>query len=244
MRTLNRVLATTVAGLALTTGAVVTAGPAAAAGEGCIGLPSVPAAFVCVVSLTPANAVPTVTSTNIPVTVPEVCYYVACSGPTTVQVPLPGATPNSGYVAVIRHNNVDYPIGLGSVGSAYQAVLGIGQQALVLANAGVALVIDTYGTVSQIANEWVQYVQDNVPPVPTVSQIRNTVYGIRDTYITPVTDPWVAYAVATVNDTINNSPTVDDVVYAANRAWYQRCNSANVTLRKYDVSLDCGYLVG
>jgi hypothetical protein len=242
MRTLHRALATTVAGLALTTGAVVAAGPAAATGEGCIGLPSVPAAYVCVVSLTPANAVPTVTSTNIPVTVPEVCYYVACSGPTTVQVPVPGATPNSGYVAVIRHNNVDYPIGVGSVGSVYQAILSVAQQALVLANNGVALVLDTYGTVSQIANGWVQYVQDNIPPVPTVSQIRNTVYGIIDTYITPVTDPWVTYAVDTVNDTINNAPTVDDVVYTVNRTWYQRCNTANNTLRKYDVELNCGFI--
>jgi hypothetical protein len=175
MRVLDRALATTVAGLALTAGAVVVAGPAAATGEGCVGLPSVPAAYVCVVALSPENAVPAVTSTNVPVTVPEVCYYVSCTGPKTVQVPVPGATPNSGYLAVLRYQGVDYPVGVGTAGGAYQAILDAGQ------------------TVVELADGVVRYVLDNVPPVPTVGEIKGVVYDVRDTYLRPVTDPWTTY---------------------------------------------------
>jgi hypothetical protein len=202
---LRRALATTVAGLALTAGAVVVAGPAAATGEGCIGLPSVPAAFVCVVSLTPENAVPTVTTANVPVTVPEVCYYVSCTGPKTVQVPVPGATLNSGYVAVVRYKNVDYPIGVGTAGAAYQAILDAEQDVLVLADGVYATVLDTYGSVSETAATWVQYVQDTAP---SVSEIRGLVNDLRDTYVYPVTRPWtdyVNYCKANLNNCINVS---------------------------------------
>jgi hypothetical protein len=213
MRVLTRALATSVAGLALTAGAVVVAGPAAATGEGCVGLPSVPAAYVCVVSLTPANAVPTVTTTYIPVTVPEVCYFVDCTGPTTVQVPVPGATPNSGYVAVIRHNNVDYPIGVGTIGTGYQAILDAEQDVLLLANDVITAVLDAYGTAFQavldgeqyalglvdsvvataldtvagvqtLAAEVVQYVRDTAPPLTTLKNLVNT---IRNDYVVPIT---------------------------------------------------------
>jgi hypothetical protein len=123
MRVVTRALATTVAGLALTTGAVVAAAPASAApvGPGCVGLPSVPAAYVCVVSIDPANAVPNVTTTNFPVQVPAVCYYVDCTDPTTVNVPVPGYSDKTGYVAVITYNGQTYSIGAG-VGSTLTTV--------------------------------------------------------------------------------------------------------------------------
>jgi hypothetical protein len=116
MRSLTRLLATTVAGLAVAAGTVVAATPAQATGEGCVGVPSVPAAYVCVVSLTPTNAVPTVTSTPYTVTVPSVCYYLGCTGDKPVTVPIPGVAEGSGQIALLYYNGVYYPIAVSSGG--------------------------------------------------------------------------------------------------------------------------------
>lgn len=86
----------------------------AAPPEGCIGLPDVPDAFVCVMAFTPENAVPTVTNGTTTVVVPEICVF-ACFGPTPVDVPTAAVVPNSGTVAVIRYKGQDYPITTSSI---------------------------------------------------------------------------------------------------------------------------------
>ncbi|HWL36973.1 MAG TPA: hypothetical protein VNQ77_12340 [Frankiaceae bacterium] len=120
MRFARRALATTVATLALTAGAVTVAGSAAASpedGEGCVGLPSNHAVYVCVISVTPMNALPGTSSTPLNVPVPEVCYYLDCTDETTVTVPVPGVTEGSGQVATLWHNDVYYPIAVGTDGA-------------------------------------------------------------------------------------------------------------------------------
>lgn len=114
MRSFRRVLSTSVTALAFTAAGLATAAPAAAdPGEGCVGLPELPAAFVCVVELNPGALVPSVTTTPVPVRVPPVCYLAGCTAPTTVNVPVPNATPGSGNVAVLFYNGTYYPIGAG-----------------------------------------------------------------------------------------------------------------------------------
>lgn len=113
---IKRVL-TTFAATAAFAGALVS--PAAASpedGQGCVGAPDIPGAYVCVVSLTPTNALPTVTTTTVPVTVPRLCYFAGCTDPRTVQVPVPGYTEGSGYVAVLYWNGGYYTIAMYDVG--------------------------------------------------------------------------------------------------------------------------------
>lgn len=118
MRSMKRVLATAVATAAMAAGAVAFAAPAAASpedGEGCVGFPAIPAAYVCVISVTPTGVVPTTTTTNLPVTIPEFCYAIDCLGPTTVNVPVPGLQPGSGVIATIWYNGVYYPVAIGTI---------------------------------------------------------------------------------------------------------------------------------
>jgi hypothetical protein len=85
------------------------AGVAHADPAGCVGVSSIPEAFVCVVSVTPTNAVPTVGTTGgTPVTVPSVCYFLSCTDPTTVVVPV--VTGGTGSVAVIFYNGSTYVV--------------------------------------------------------------------------------------------------------------------------------------
>jgi hypothetical protein len=114
MRSIRRALAATAAGLAVAAGSIAVAGPAAAADPGCVGLPSVPAAYVCVVELNPTNALPVVGTPTIPVTVPAVCYYLSCTDPKVVNVPVPTISENGGYVAVIAYKGQVYYIGTGT----------------------------------------------------------------------------------------------------------------------------------
>lgn len=119
MRFARRALATTVATLALAAGTVTLAGPASASpedGKGCIGLPSNHAVYVCVISVSPTNALPNTTSTPLNVPVPEVCYFLDCTEATTVTVPVPGVSEGSGQVATLWHNDVYYPIAVGTDG--------------------------------------------------------------------------------------------------------------------------------
>lgn len=91
---------------------IATSAATAAPPEGCVGLPSVPEAYVCIVSWTPENAVPTVTPGSETVWLPEVCVFT-CIGPTPVTVP--GISPNSGTIAVVRYRDQDYSISTSSV---------------------------------------------------------------------------------------------------------------------------------
>lgn len=81
---------------------------------GCYGLPSVPAAFVCVTEFTPGNAVPgaTVDPENGTVTVPAFCAG-DCYGPFTVPVPGVDLSSSSGAVAVVTYQGESYAIVVG-----------------------------------------------------------------------------------------------------------------------------------
>lgn len=114
--------------LAAVAGNLLTAVPAHADpsdGKGCVGTPAVPASYVCVVSLTPAAALPQTSTTNIPVTVPPICYFLDCTPETTVNVPVPGVAPGSGVVAVLWYQGQTYPIATGTAGTALQQVVDV-----------------------------------------------------------------------------------------------------------------------
>ena len=171
---MNRTFARALAALgAALTIPVVVASPAAASpedGQGCAGLPAIPQTYVCVISATPQNAVPTTTTTTIPVTVPRVCYVADCTGPTVVNVPVPGVTPGTGAVAVLWYQGVYYPIAIGQVPS------------LTLLQPYVQLVTDVAGIAVGIAQPWIAYAESwiayaegIVNDPPTTSEIRNLV---------------------------------------------------------------------
>lgn len=104
MRLLRSALVTAATAAVATVAAAM---PATAAPPiGCYGLPSVPAAFVCVVSFTPGEALPGASS----VTVPAVCAG-DCYGPFTVGIPSGGS--GSGRVAVVTYNGNTYGVVVG-----------------------------------------------------------------------------------------------------------------------------------
>lgn len=110
----TRFLATVAAAAAFTAGGVIAAVPAhAGPGEGCAGLPEMPTAYVCIVSLTPEQGLPGVSTSSIPVRVPPVCYVAGCTQATTVNVPVPGTTEPEGNIAVLSYQGTYYPIGIG-----------------------------------------------------------------------------------------------------------------------------------
>jgi hypothetical protein len=113
MRAFHRAIATTLAGLAIAAG-IVPASATPEDGKGCVGSPDVPATYVCVISVTPENVVPTTTTTIVPVPVPELCYFLDCVPSKTVDVPVPGVTLRSGVVAVIWHKGAYIPISVGT----------------------------------------------------------------------------------------------------------------------------------
>lgn len=68
--------------VALTVAATVAVGvagmsPAAAENEGCVGFPSIPATFLCIVDTEPTNATPD-PGPDQPVHIPELCYFIDC----------------------------------------------------------------------------------------------------------------------------------------------------------------------
>jgi hypothetical protein len=195
MRSIRRLLTATAVSVAIAAGTIA-AVPAAAGpedGEGCVGLPSVPAAYVCVISLTPGNAVPNVTTTTIPVTVPEVCYFLDCAGPTTVPVPIPGASANENAIAVIYYNGQYVPIGLGTVGTL-----------LPIVNGAVTLAVDTALGAVETAGEVLANLEDRVQPyVDLLNREIDVVIGL-------------------VTDLVQDPPTVDDVIAALERNAYYR----------------------
>lgn len=161
MRLMRASVATLIATVALS---ALTVTPAAAGpddGQGCVGVPTIQAAYVCVISATPENALPSLTTSSIPVPVPPVCYFLDCTEPTTVHVPVPGASQGSGNVIVLWHNGVYYPIALtsgGVVTTLLDTVDLAGGVAETYAAAVVSLYQQTYQTVVEIAdrNRYVQ----------------------------------------------------------------------------------------
>ena len=154
MRSVRRAVTAVATAAALTLAGAGLATPAhadPADGKGCVGLPTVPVTYVCVISATPTNAVPTTTTSYIPVAVPPVCYFLDCTDATTVNVPVPGVTEGSGQVAVIYHNGVYYPIGIGSggiiatVGDAVDLAGGLAGTALTTVFDVLQFAVDTAG---------------------------------------------------------------------------------------------------
>ena len=116
VRMVRRLAATAVASIAFAAAAIAVATPAAASpedGEGCAGTPAIPASYVCVISITPENIVPSTTITTVPVDVPRLCYVAGCVPAQTVNVPVPQVEPKSGTVAVLWYQGQYYPIPVG-----------------------------------------------------------------------------------------------------------------------------------
>lgn len=219
----RRVLATTAATLTLCGLAAIPALPAHASpedGEGCIGLPDVPAAFVCVISVTPTAVAPTVTTSSIPVTVPRFCYLAGCTSPTTVNVPVPGVTPSTGNVAVIWYRGTNYPIGYGTGAVVQPIVDGVVAQGAALA-----------GTATALAGTVVTYVRttaDNVTQfaVTTAGNAVTTVNGAVATangLVATVTQ----IVLAQVQAVIDTVPTTGELQAAVNAAVAQAIAIAN-----------------
>lgn len=107
MRIVTRTL--TAAGLtAATTAAVLSAGVTPAGAENCVGLPTVPVTYVCLVSLEPTNALPTVDPNGGEVIVPSFCYLVGCTGDQPVSTP--EVVFNDGTVIVATWNGNTYTV--------------------------------------------------------------------------------------------------------------------------------------
>lgn len=111
----KKLIAGAIAVAAFTTGLATPASAGPGDGEGCAGFPTIPDTYVCVITVTPQNAVPTTTTAMIPVTVPRFCYVAGCTGPTTVNVPVPGVQPGSGVVATLWYKGQYIPIAVGTV---------------------------------------------------------------------------------------------------------------------------------
>lgn len=160
MRPSTRAAATALTALVITAGGLVAAVPAAAdPGEGCAGLPEMPAAYVCVVRLRPSEGLPGVEPSPLPVRVPPVCYVAGCTQPTVVNVPVPTTTEPEGYVAVLSYQGTEYPIGIG-----LDAIWPLVEEVQVLAGNAVGLVT---GAVDDLpsAGEILLAVHDIVDPI-------------------------------------------------------------------------------
>lgn len=111
------VLVTAVTVLSLSGGAAHADPP-----EGCVGLPSVPEAFVCITQWSPENAVPAVTpGPGQTVVVPEFCVF-ECVGPTPVTVPNVVVTQGDGVVAVIEYDGTTHTVRVPPAGDPNQTI--------------------------------------------------------------------------------------------------------------------------
>lgn len=164
---IKRLLATTLAGAALAAAGLSVATPAHAGpedGQGCVGTPTMPVAYVCVISVNPGAAVPNVTTTPLPVTVPPVCYFVGCTSATTVNVPVPNVTPGGGgSVIVLWHNGTYYPIGV--------SVDGV-----------VTMIVDTVNTLVDSAEYWADVV------LRLAGGLGEDVQRVYDDYVRPLVE--------------------------------------------------------
>lgn len=178
MRSIRRLLTATAVGVAMTAGTIAVAGPAAASpedGQGCVGTPAVPASYVCVISVTPGNALPTTTTSYVPVNVPPVCYFLDCTDASTVNVPIPGATLNNGAVVVLWYQGVSYPIGLGLGGTVMPIVQGAINLVVREAGEAVETVNRTVDNLGDTAQPWIDYVVDAYQNLPTTGELINDV---------------------------------------------------------------------
>lgn len=220
MRSIRRVLAATAAGVAMTAASIAVAGPAAASpedGKGCAGFPAVPASYVCIISATPANALPTTTTSYIPVTVPAACYVADCTDPTTVQVPVPGAGLNNGDVAVLWYQGTHYPIGVALGGQ----VLTLAQDTIRLVGNTVNGVLQDLPTTTELLQAVVRAVQPYLDLVnrvldgavddvnQAIASLPTTTEILQD--LARELRPWIEFA----NDTIDGLPTSGELVDAA-----------------------------
>lgn len=239
MRVFHRALATALAGLALTAGlAPVSATPED--GEGCAGSPSYPDTYVCVISVTPENVVPTTTVGSVDVTVPKLCYVAGCVEEKTVEVPVPGVTPKTGIVATLWYKGAYIPIAVGTADAltlVYDTVdlanevgddaLGTVAYAADLANGVAATAV---GIVDNAADNAVEDAQQRLEDAQqdadvliqnageAVQEYRDQVYATRD-QVYEIRDNLVYDVQQTVDETVydverivNNLPTADELV--------------------------------
>ncbi len=204
MRSLTRALAAVATTAALTVAGLAAGGPAYADpsnGEGCAGLPSIPATYVCVIEVTPTNALPSTYSTPVPVDVPKVCYVAGCTDPAPVNVPVPGLTPGSGQVAVLWYQGQYIPVAAGT-----GTLLSLVDDVIDLANGGA-------GTVLGIANGAVATVNGVLDGLPSVSEIRSMVLGIVNGVVDEVLQE--------VGGIVDWLPTQDEIVAAVQEIVYE-----------------------
>lgn len=205
MRLFHRVVATTVAGLALAAAGVVGAAPALATpedGEGCAGSPDLPATYVCVISVTPETVLPGVTTTNVPVTVPRLCYVAGCTAATTVDVPVPGVTPRSGVVVTLWYNGSYIPIGVGTVDA-------------------IGILFDTIDLATEVANDGIETANGVVAYAAqladgAVATALGLAGAVVDIVNQEIDDAWVVVGdtVEDVNRIVENLPTIDELLTA------------------------------
>lgn len=234
MRVLPRAVATAVASLAFATVGVVAAAPASATpedGKGCVGTPAIPASYVCVISVTPETVVPELTTTTVPVTVPSVCYFLDCTQPTTVNVPVPGVTPRSGVVAVLWYQGTYYPIGVGTIdvwkvlADTLDFVNGVVKNlegtVTPLAEYAVAQANYYRDVVEQEAGAAVQQVLDIVRGLPTLDEIVDAITRYLEEQVYPIVQALYDWA----------RETVDQAVYEARERLAQLIEDVENCLR-------------
>jgi vacuolar-type H+-ATPase subunit H len=255
MRVFHRALATALAGLALTAGLA----PASATpedGEGCAGSPSLPDTYVCVISVTPENVVPTTTVGSIDVTVPKLCYVAGCAEPRTVEVPVPGVTPKTGVVATLWYKGAYIPIAVGTADAlalVYDTIdlangvaddaMGTVAYAAELANGAAATAI---GIVNDAADGAVEDVNRRLEDAQedaevlvqnlgrAVQEYRELVYGYRD-QVYEIRDNLVYE----VEQTIQNLPTVQELRDTITRLIANLLDSPTVRKIMESINLPC-----
>lgn len=191
---IKRILATLAA---TATFAAVLATPAVASpedGEGCVGTPTIPATYVCIITVDAGGVLPTVTTTPMTVTVPPVCYLAGCTAPTPVNVPIPSVSEGSGAVLVLWHQGKYYPFAVSS-GGVVSTLVGAINTGRTLAEHYAGVLITLYeeesAEVQALADEYAAQilalagqVLDDLQPLLTA--LRNYVNGV----IGDATDPW------------------------------------------------------
>lgn len=187
MHVIRRALATLIAGAVFTVLGAASAYASPEDGEGCVGSPDIRETYICVIAVTPENAVPTTSTTTIPVPVPRLCYLVDCTDPTTVGVPVPGATPGSGQIAVLWYQGQFIPIAAGT-----DLVFTLLADAITLAEgaAGVAM---------QVADGAIAEANRIVGMLPTADEVLTEVQALY------------AAVSAEVARVIDSVPTVDEL---------------------------------
>lgn len=169
--------------LALITGLVaaivVVARPAAAdpISGGCVGLPSQPAAFVCIYNIDPEAAPPGVGEGSPIATIPAVCYFLGCTEPTDVPVP---TVEGSGTYAVVYYNGQSYEVRVPPVDIGHR-VNGVFLQGALAVQTVARLVCESGGgnvTIGDWVPEKEVYWYRCVGGNSTTTQLSNDLYGV------------------------------------------------------------------